>query len=428
MPKINATWNPSDMNGAMTLSNGNLTIVSAIAATGAGNIRATHGKTSGKWYWEIKLDAGGTTLFAGIASKSYPITSVEYIGSSSDALKIRAYYGNNGNKLPENVSYGATSAVGDTIGVAMNLDIGTLEFYKNGVSMGVSHTNLQGMGEVFPFFKSMGTVSRTITANFGATAFSYPIPSGFKAYNDERVDKFLISSGDGNFYSTTRSILSSNIIPAMTSNTTPSGIASASSINSAAYDAWKAFDKADTTNGWMSSTGIISGWLAYEFSETKLITEYTLKCNTATPQRMPKNWTLEGSNDNFTTFDILDSRTNEASWVDTQIREYSFKNTKKYKNYRINITANNGATDFVCIGEMALFEYTPSSLKILSSVNVSEQKYIAHGMDGELTINLSEGITKKVFVEDIPTTLGSGKIFKQKIDTSKIPIKKASIT
>ncbi|MFS0855119.1 SPRY domain-containing protein [Paenibacillus taichungensis] len=180
------------MNGNMTLSNGNLTIVSAVAINEAGNIRATHGKISGKWYWELRLDAGATTLFAGIASKTYPITNAEYAGTSSDALKIRAYYGNSGNRLPENTSYGTTISVGNIIGVALDLDSGTLEFYKNGVSMGVSHTNLKGLGEVFPLFKSMGSTSRTITANFGATAFATPIPSGFKAYNDEVITRILI--------------------------------------------------------------------------------------------------------------------------------------------------------------------------------------------------------------------------------------------
>ncbi|RPK28777.1 SPRY domain-containing protein [Paenibacillus xylanexedens] len=192
MPNIITTWNPNDMNGNMTLSNNNLTITSAIAASDAGNIRATHGKTSGKWYWETKLNSGSTSLFVGIASKSYPINSPVFNGTSVGATQIRAYYGNSGRKLPEDIAYGSAMAVGDIIGTALNLDDKTLEFFKNGVSMGVSHTDLIGLDEVLPMHKSMGTATRTFTTNFGASSFAYTIPSGFRAYNSEVNTKILI--------------------------------------------------------------------------------------------------------------------------------------------------------------------------------------------------------------------------------------------
>ncbi|MDK8188846.1 SPRY domain-containing protein [Paenibacillus sp. UMB7766-LJ446] len=421
MPKINATWNPNDMNGSMTLSNGNLTIVSAIAATGAGNIRATHGKTSGKWYWELKLDAGATTLFAGIASKSYPITSAEYMGTTLDALKIRAYYSNNGNKLPENVTYGATSAVGDTIGVAMNLDEGTLEFYKNGVSLGVSHTNLKDMGEVFPLFKSMGTASRTITVNFGATPFSYSIPTGFKAFNHEVVNKFLISSGDEYFSVTSEITGTRNAIPQMTSNTSPNGRAFASSVNSSGVDSWKAFDTFDNSY-YLSATGTGGiGHLGYEFDKPIRIGKYTLRSTNTLSEStmMPKDWTFEGSNDGVN-WTVLDTRTNQTWTAVLTDKDYfiDIDKTDNYKLYRINWTANGGNVNYTLINELKIFEFKPS--RLVKIPNSLEQTFNNHGMNKGITIDLT---TSKVFEQRLVvqdnSQSGSGKVFKQKIDRSK---------
>ncbi len=50
-----ATLNPSDKGSAVTLSNSNLT---ATFSGGNGAVRATIGKSSGKWYWEIAVTSG----------------------------------------------------------------------------------------------------------------------------------------------------------------------------------------------------------------------------------------------------------------------------------------------------------------------------------------------------------------------------------
>lgn len=416
MPKINATWNPSDMNGTMTLSNGNLTVVSALAGTAAGNIRATHGKTSGKWYWELKLDAGGTTLFAGIASKSYPITSAEYIGTSSDALKIRAYYGNNGYKLPENVSYGAASVVGDTIGVAMNLDAGTLEFYKNGVNLGVSHTNLKDMGEVFPLFKSMGTVSRTITANFGATPFAYPIPSGYKAFNDERVDKFLISLEE-EFLSLGSS--ANNLVPAMTSNITPSGIADSSSYvneTNAIYPPWRAFSQTADGNSWITSRGSLVGWISYKFTSPTSINRYSFHAqDTSSASRLPRDWTFEGSNDG-TNWVVLDDKKGISDWTGLNRKVFDFNNESSYLYYRLNVSKNNGDTTFLSLRGLEYISKTNYSNAIEMDYELS---FIKYGMSKGSEISLDSKFNHKKVIKSDSVPLGSGKVFKQKIDRSK---------
>lgn len=209
---LNVTLNPNDKNGAWTLSNGNLT---ATTNASHNNIRATHGKISGKWYWEVKFDSGSVDIMIGIANKLYPITSTVYSGTKGDALNFRAYRpAVSGNKFPENVAYGTASVVGNVIGIALDLDNYKLEFYKNGVSMGVSHTNLSGIGEVFPFLKDYTSASKTITVNFGETAFAYPIPSGYNAYSKGySVNKLLISNGGNGYKHDGTSWVNAGIIP-----------------------------------------------------------------------------------------------------------------------------------------------------------------------------------------------------------------------
>lgn len=187
MDQLNVTLNPNDCNGTQTLSNGNLTDSFGTSAATT-NIRATHGKTKGKWYWEVKIDSGANTLMIGVASKQYPINSTDYNHSN-----IKLYYTSSGAKYPGNLSYGSVCAVGDVIGVALDTDNGTLEFYKNGVSMGVSHNDVRLLGEVFPLFKAGSSQALKFTVNFGGSPFAYPIPTGFYAYTLTFTERTLFS-------------------------------------------------------------------------------------------------------------------------------------------------------------------------------------------------------------------------------------------
>jgi hypothetical protein len=77
-------------------------------------------------------------------------------------------------------NYGATFTVNDVIGVALDLDAGTLVFYKNGSSQGTAFSSLSGS---FAAYASDADAAQscTVVANFGQRAFAYTAPSGFKA-------------------------------------------------------------------------------------------------------------------------------------------------------------------------------------------------------------------------------------------------------
>lgn len=147
-----------------------------------------------------------------------------------------------------------------------------------------------------------------------------------------------------------------NIIPTMTSNTSPSGVASASSNQeSATYGAWKAFDK-NTTTGypWQTTTGTVEAWLQYEFANPTVITQYSIMPTTNNLTSAPKSWRFEGSNDGVN-FDLLHEVWGSTGWLNSTKRIFNFSNSKNYKMYRIYITENNGQTH-TGIFELEMFE------------------------------------------------------------------------
>lgn len=141
---------------------------------------------SGKWYWEqTVLSATTAKAFAGFNGRG-------------NAAGSCVYYGGTGNKTNNNstTSYGATFGQNDVIGVAVDVDNGTVEFFKNGASQGIAYTGLasafqtSGISPTACFDTNVGTAA----VNFGQGGqsgltydaasngtFKYTPPAGFKA-------------------------------------------------------------------------------------------------------------------------------------------------------------------------------------------------------------------------------------------------------
>jgi hypothetical protein len=161
-----ATWDPTTIVGALTLSAGNLH-----AATTSGNtqnVRGTIGVNSGKWYWENTLDAGGNhATMMGVINTG---TGTRYTYYTNTGLKYT-------NLTPS--SYSILSTTGDIIGVALDLTGNQLTFYKNGVSMGLAFTLPAGTYKPYIYDASASAnLNINITSNFGQTAFT-SVPTGF---------------------------------------------------------------------------------------------------------------------------------------------------------------------------------------------------------------------------------------------------------
>lgn len=166
--QVFAKWNSADKSANVTLSNNDLT---AARNGGTGTVRSTVGKSTGKWYWEITLNTAGNAVL-GIAKNSASLSTV--VGSDVNGYGMFVDDGTKLNNGPVG-AYGSACANGDIIGVAMDLDAGTVTLYKNNVSWGVMFSGLSG---TFYAAYSCESLTSQVTANFGETTFTYTPPSG----------------------------------------------------------------------------------------------------------------------------------------------------------------------------------------------------------------------------------------------------------
>lgn len=189
---------------AGNLSNANLTFTGS-GASGWQSGFGTFQVSSGKWYWEATV--GGMEYHVlGICTPQTTFTNNFGYPGAPPAGNLWAYFGINGQKIgPSNYSgtaYGSTYDAGTNsnfvIGVALDLDAGTITFYNQGVSQGVAfNTGLAGTA-VTPLFgiNNNGSGAKNWAVNFGQRPFAYTPPTGFVALNTYNLPTSTIVKGN----------------------------------------------------------------------------------------------------------------------------------------------------------------------------------------------------------------------------------------
>jgi hypothetical protein len=131
---------------------------------------------TGKWYFEATLLVlGGAADMVGIVNPSDNWTT-----ASGDY----GAYGANGTLYGSFVSGTvATYVAGDIIGIAVNRDASTVQFYKNNVAQGSAFTISSTTYYVVYLYLNLGSGSGSWALNMGQRPFSYTPPTGFKALN-----------------------------------------------------------------------------------------------------------------------------------------------------------------------------------------------------------------------------------------------------
>ncbi len=104
-------------------------------------------------------------------------------------------------------------------------------------------------------------------------------------------------------------------------------------------------------------TGQTVGWMQYESPDSILLNKYTLMSAGDLPERNPRSWRLWGANTGKAWVE-LDNRTGQDFMVNNHMMEYSVQTSEKYTKFRLELTSNNGASDFQ-IAEWQLFD-TPN--------------------------------------------------------------------
>lgn len=178
-----ATWSPTDKNASIALSGGDLTATgSAGPISGRGN---TAIPTGAKVYWEVLISTLGANAGIGIANASASLSN--FAGADNNAI---GYFGStnvfrNGGTVATLASFTSADRLRiayDDTNKAIWWAVGGGNWNNSGAAnpatnAGGISTSALAAGPYFPIMSLNNTTA--LTANFGATALVYPVPSGF---------------------------------------------------------------------------------------------------------------------------------------------------------------------------------------------------------------------------------------------------------
>ena len=174
-----ATLNPLNNITEATFADGNLKVTTKNAPIHWGTHTSTLSMSSGKYYAEVTVESTSGYPAFGVCDVQSTFTDISWIGSLNPAI---SYYGNFGVKYVNGASaatYGSNFGAGNTIGIAVDLDNLTVEFFKDGTSQGLI-TGLTGNTEYVFGGSEYDTGSGVFLWNYGQKPFKFPPPDGFQ--------------------------------------------------------------------------------------------------------------------------------------------------------------------------------------------------------------------------------------------------------
>ncbi|QWU14468.1 F5/8 type C domain-containing protein [Paenibacillus sophorae] len=265
-----------------------------------------------------------------------------------------------------------------------------------------------------------------VTANQGS--INYLAISEMELMEVSILNKFLISSGNEYYAARPKTKGAEKIIPVMTTYTS-NGVTVTGDTDGSSFQAWKLFDGV-TSSLWLSNNISSSAKVEIDLGSNKQIPfSYTLTGSADTIPLSPQTWKVYGSNGDG--WEELDSQTGIKNWILGETKEFTLKTTNSYNKYRLEIISSvsdganrKSANEFNLI---ACKEGYDGTGLIIEPVAV-EGSFIKNGMDKNTIVNLDTAFSRKSFVNRGDTAIGSGKVFKQSIDSTKIPIKNVTIT
>ena len=198
---------------ALKFTNTNLTNGSTTFTSNGGSWtskNSTLGVSAGKWYAEFKM-SNATSDESGIGIASDLTPEGNFIGS--DATRSPGIGYNSDGKKHVNgtntVGYFSSLATNDIVGVALDIDGGTVQFYKNGSVSGsvINLSDAFGTSDYPLFFVCCVINSTSIQANFGngyfgttpvasagsngnGAIFEYDVPTGYYALNTKNINTY----------------------------------------------------------------------------------------------------------------------------------------------------------------------------------------------------------------------------------------------
>ena len=180
--------NPLKVSNAAPVAYGNLRFL-GVSGSFVESVYGTFGVTgSGKYYFEVT-----GAYIVGFNNSD--------VNAARDQTTGRATY-HAGSGF---ISVGATTVQSglataynntDVVSVALDLDAGTIAFYKNNTQVG-TNVSISAASTWWPFFQNTTTYYSQV--NFGQRPFAYTPPSGFKALNTQNLPDATIKKGNQYF-------------------------------------------------------------------------------------------------------------------------------------------------------------------------------------------------------------------------------------
>ena len=217
-----ATMNVLTLSASqVNINKGNLSKTNTPTSNAWRSFYGTLGASSGKYYWEFKVDliesSDPNNIMVGIVDAEQMVNTANNNYSSTESRGYQ-YHAQTGNKINNGSqsSYGATYTAGDIIGIAVDLDNHKLYFHKNGTyqNSGDPTSGATGTGSAFdiatgytylPAFSQYygnehfsvnfgnGYFGTTAVASAGTNAsgigiFEYDVPSGYTALSTKGLN------------------------------------------------------------------------------------------------------------------------------------------------------------------------------------------------------------------------------------------------
>jgi von Willebrand factor type A domain len=165
-------------------------------------------------------------------------------------------------------------------------------------------------------------------------------------YNSTKTSCVSCPTGQVNFPTV-------SLIPGMTSNVLPGGIASDDAGDA---NAWKAFSGAAGT---FWTADVLAGWLQYQFASPNTVAFYSITASAGNTSA-PSAFILQGSNDG-STWTQLDSQL-ALAWYAGETKKFSIvNNSTAYAYYRIVVSATQSGNP-PQIAEVALYAAVPTQI------------------------------------------------------------------
>jgi len=199
-----ATFDPFDSGnnagstpGTAVLAEGNTRVTAPSNPSNWDQYRTSKPLLSGKYYVEVTLTSLNTATYFGVISKNQ---SIKNNGWYSDQKTGWSYDSSNGKTENSNngyISYGGARSQGDVVGIAVDLDNGTLWFSENGTypnsgnpatgaNPAYSNLKLAVQDGGLCFTEARGYSGHN-DWNFGQKSYTHSAPSGFSTVQQDNM-------------------------------------------------------------------------------------------------------------------------------------------------------------------------------------------------------------------------------------------------